>query len=44
MRREVIRECTKLRRRIERKQWKNKEQKKFVLRKYAELVNLLVQP
>lgn len=42
MKREIIREYMKLRRRIERKQWKSKEQKKVVLQKYAELINLLV--
>jgi len=39
----IMKECAKLRRRIEKKQWKNDGQKKFVLQKYAELVNLLVE-
>lgn len=42
MKREMIRECMNLRKRIERKQWKSEKQKKIVLRKYAELINLLV--
>lgn len=42
MRKEIVRQCVKLRRKIERKSWRDKEQKKYVLQKYAELVNLLV--
>jgi hypothetical protein len=40
--REILRECMKLRKTIERERWRSKEQKKVVLKKYAELVNLLV--
>jgi peptidyl-tRNA hydrolase len=39
----LMKECTKLRRRIDRKQWKNEGQKKIVLQRYAELVNLLIE-
>ena len=39
----IMKECIMLRRRIEKKQWTNEGQKKFVLQKYAELVNLLVE-
>jgi peptidyl-tRNA hydrolase len=44
MKKEIVKECSKLRRRIEGEQWQDEGQKKIVLQKYAKLVSLLVEP